>query len=60
MCAVVQLCGFLIVINLKSDEVIGADTKLNGCGNFTNTGRNDEFNCCEKFAMCVVYLHPSG
>ena len=60
MCAVVQLCGFLIAIKLKSDEVIGAGTELNGCGNVTNTGRDDEFNCREKFAVCVVYLHPSG
>ena len=60
VCAVVQLCGFLIAIKLKSNEVIGADTKLNGCGNVTNTRRDDEFNFCEKFAMCVVYLHPNG
>ena len=38
MCAVVKLCGFLIVINLKSNEVIGTDAELNGGGDVANTG----------------------
>ena len=41
-------------------EVIGADAKLDGCGNVANTRRDDEFYFCEEIAMCVVYLHTSG
>ena len=60
MCAVVELCGHLVVINLKGNEVIGTDAELNGSGDVANTGRDDEFDRREKFAVCVVYLHPSG
>ena len=60
VCAVVQLCGYLIVIKLKCNEVIGADAKLDGCGNVANTRQDDEFYFCEEIAMCVVYLHTSG
>ena len=60
VCAVVQLCGYLIVIKLKCNEVIGADAKLDGCGNVANTRRDDEFYFCEEIAMCVVNLHTSG
>ena len=56
----VELCGFLVMINLKGNEVIGADAELNGGGDVANTGRDDEFNRREKFAVCVVYLYPSG
>ncbi len=60
VCAVVQLCGYLIVIKLKCNEVIGADAKLDGCGNVANMRRDDEFYFCEDIAMFVVILHPSG
>ena len=60
MCTVVQLCGCLIVIQLKCNEVIGADAQLDGCGNVANTRRDDEFYFCEDIAMRVVNLHPGG
>ena len=56
----VELCGYLVMINLKGNEVIGTDAELNGSGDVANTGRDDEFDRREKFAVCVVYLHPSG
>ena len=56
----VELCGFLVMIKLKGNKVIGADAELNGSGDIANTGRDNEFNRGEKFAVCVVYLHPGG
>ena len=38
VCAVVKLCGCLVVVNLKSNDMIGADAKLNGGGDVTNAG----------------------
>ena len=45
--AVVKLNGYLIVVYLEAYEMIGADAKLNGCGNVTNTRRDEEFYFCE-------------
>ena len=58
--AVVQLCGCLIVIQLKCNEVIGADAKLDGCGNIANTRRDDKFYFCKDVAVCVENLHADG
>ena len=57
MCAVVQLDGCLVVIQLKSNEVIGADAELDGCGNIASTRRDDKFYFCKDVAVCVKNLH---
>ena len=48
------------MINLKGNEMIGTNAELNVSGDVANSGRDDEFNRREKFAVCVVYLHPGG
>ena len=60
MCAVVQLNGCLIVVQLECNEVIGADAKLNGCGNVTNTRRDNKLYFCEYVTVCVENLHAGG
>ena len=59
-CAVVQLDGCLVVIQLECNEVVGADAKLDGCGNVANTRRDDKFYFCEYVAVCVENLHAGG
>ena len=59
-CAVVQLDGCLVVIQLECNEVVGADAKLNGCGNVANARRDDKFYFCEYVAVCVENLHAGG
>ena len=58
--AVVKPNRYMIVVQLKAYEMIGADAKLNGCGNVTNTRRDDKFYFCEYVAVCVENLHAGG
>ena len=44
VCAGVQLNWYLCMICLEANEVVGANTKLNGCGNVADARRDEEFN----------------
>ena len=46
-----DLRGNLVVVQLESDEVICADTELNGCRNVTDTRRDDEFDFGKNIPM---------
>ena len=47
VCAGVQLNWYLCVICLEANEVVGANAKLNGCGNVADARRDDEFDLSE-------------
>ena len=47
MCARVQLNWYLCVISLEANEVVGANAKLNSCGNVANARRGEEFDLSE-------------
>ena len=41
-------------------EVVGADTKLDGCGNVTDARWNDEFDTSDEIAMIVEDVYAGG
>ena len=47
VCTGVQLNWCLCVICLEANEVVGANAKLNGCGNVADARRDEEFDLSE-------------
>ena len=57
--AILQLDWFLIVVDLKSNEMVGTNAKLNRGGDITNARRDCECNGCEDLTLWVVDVYKN-